>query len=97
MNEIDFRNWLNATGMGKKIQGDYISRIKRLERSLGVELDEQYSMDKCDSLLRIFVNKGQNPAMEKFAPLDLPIGKYYLSTYKLAVKKYIQFLDSINE
>ncbi len=97
MNEIDFRIWLNVNGVNKKIQGDYISRIKRLERALSVELDEQYALDKCTNLLLIFVNKGENSAMKKYAPQDLPIGKYYMSTYKLAIKKYVQFLDSISK
>lgn len=97
MNEIDFRNWMVAKGIPKKVQGDYISRIKRLERSIQIDLDEQYVSDRCESILPIFANKGLNPEMRKFQQNDLPIGQYHLSTYKLAVKKYIQFSEFIFE
>ena len=97
MNEIDFRNWLKQNGTPQKVQGDYISRIKRLERTIHVDLDEQYAQDQCESILLIFLNKGENSEMQKYMPNSLPIGKYYMSTYKLAVKKYAQFLDSISE
>lgn len=97
MNEIDFKNWLIKNNVPKKVQSDYTSRLKRIERSLQIDLDEQYNNDKCSSLLLVFKAKGVNTDMQRFLPNDLPIGKYHLSAYKLAVNKYIQFLDYVTE
>ena len=95
MNEIDFKDWLKQNSISPKVQGDYISRLRRLERALQIDLDEEYDNDICGNILSVFVNMGRNSSMEKFLPNSLPIGKYYLSTYKLAVKKYISYRESI--
>lgn len=97
MNELDFRSWLRDNGINKKMQSDYSSRLKRIERTLHIDLDEQYALDKCASLLLVFKNKGQNPEMEKYAPSELPIGKFYMSAYKLAVVKYVEFLTAVSK
>ena len=95
MNEIDFKDWLQAQKTAKKVQGDLISRIKRLERTFGnIDLDEEYLKDKCCFLLSLFKNKGINDSMGKFKNVDLPIGQYQLSTFKHALKKYINFIES---
>jgi hypothetical protein len=95
MNEIDFKEWLQKQHTTKKVQGDLISRIKRLERAFdNIDLDEEYQKDKCCFLLSLFKNKGINSEMNKFEMVELPIGKYQLSTYKYALKKYISFIES---
>ena len=95
MNEIDFKNWLGTQNTTKKVQGDLISRIKRLERAFdNIDLDEEYQKDKCCFLLSLFKNKGLNSEMDKFENSSLPIGQYQLSTYKYALKKYISFIES---
>ncbi|MBQ9743956.1 MAG: hypothetical protein IJW19_02420 [Clostridia bacterium] len=95
MNEIDFKAWLRSQNTIKKVQGDLISRIKRLERVFGnIDLDEEYQKDKCCFLLSLFKNKGVNSEMNKFEIAELPIGQYQLSTYKYALKKYISFIES---
>ena len=35
MNEVEFRNWLLKNGTNKKVQGDCVARLKRVERELG--------------------------------------------------------------
>ena len=96
MNEIDFKNWLSQNGTKKKIQNDYISRLKRIERELNqCDIDIQYKKDRCNNLMLIFLNKGKNIEFENIHT-NLPVGKYYISTYRLALKKYIQFLDNFN-
>lgn len=95
MNEIDFKQWLHTHNVSKKVQGDLISRIKHLERVLdNIDLDVEYKKDKCTFVLSLFHNKGCNLNMDKFKNQTLPIGKYQLSTYKYAVKKYIYFIES---
>ena len=82
MNEVEFRNWLINKGTKTKVAGDTISRLKRIEREIeNCDIDEQYRSDKCE--------------MKKYPNANLPIGKYYMSTYRLALKQYIQFSDDV--
>lgn len=38
---------------------------------------------------------GKNDEMKKYPNANLPIGKYYMSTYRYAIKQYIQFSDDV--
>ncbi len=97
MNEIDFKNWLCSSGYSKKVAGDTISRIKKIERvNFCIDIDQEYSKDKCMTLLSVFKNKGKNEEMKKLDSSSLPIGKYQLSTYKYAVNLYVKFLEQSN-
>ena len=52
MNEIKFRNWMISSGKNKKVVGDSISRIKRIEHELGnIEVDDEYKKDQCSHWL----------------------------------------------
>lgn len=94
MRELDFHNWLTNNNTPKKLCSDYISRLKRLEHSISdCDLDEEYKKDKCNSLLELFNKSGQNKKMASRHIGNLPIGKYYISTYKYAVNKYLEFLN----
>lgn len=96
MLEFDFVHYLKQNNTPNKLCSDYVSRIKRIEHAIkDCDIDEEYRKDKCESLLDLFKNSGQNEKMATLLVGDLPIGKYYLSTYKFAIKKYISFLDSI--
>ena len=96
MNEVEFHNWLIRHGCTPKVAGDHISRIKRIERELNhCDIDEQYHSDKCEYLIKLFANNGNNDEMKKIASTKLPIGKYYMSTYRLAIKKYIMFCNAV--
>ena len=98
MMEFEFSIWLLEHGFSKKLCSDYISRLKRIEHSLyNCDLDEQYNKDKCAELISLFKNSGKNEKMANRLVSDLPIGKYYLSTYKYSIKKYVEFMnDFIN-
>lgn len=94
MNEVEFRNWLLKNGCTAKVAGDHISRIKRVEREINhCDIDEQYRNDKCSYLLGLFFNNGNNDEMKKIKNNSLPVKKYYMSTYRLAIKKYVMFCD----
>ena len=96
MNEIEFRNWLIKNGTNKKVQGDYVARLKRVERELGhCDLDEEYRRDRCAFLLEAFLNMGYNNYMKQFPNAQLPFGKYYMSTYRHSIKKYVEFCDEV--
>lgn len=91
MDEIEFRNWLAQGETKKKVQGDCISRLKRIERELGIDLDKKYKETKLEDILKAFSNMGRNEEMEKYENVNLPIGKYYMSTYSHSLKGYIKF------
>ena len=94
MNEVEFRNWLLKNGTNKKVQGDCVARLKRVERELGhCDLDEEYRRDRCQFLLDAFLNMGNNESMKKYPHAKFPIGKYYMSTYRHSIKKYVEFCD----
>ena len=96
MNEVEFRNWLINKGVKTKVAGDTISRLKRIEREIeNCDIDEQYRSDKCEFLMSLFVNLGVNDNMKKYSNVNLPIGKYYMSTYRHSLKQYIQFCEEV--
>lgn len=93
MNEIEFRGWMIDAGKNKKVIGDTISRLKRIEREIGhCDIDKEYHNDRCTQLLELFCNKGENDAMRKYKT-SFPIGKYHMSTYRHAIKQYVKFCD----
>lgn len=96
MNEVEFRNWLINKGVKTKVAGDTISRLKRIEREIeNCDIDEQYRSDKCEFLMSLFVNMGVNDNMKKYSNVNLPIGKYYMSTYRHSLKQYIQLCEEV--
>ena len=97
MNELDFRLWLNNNGYSKKVQSDTVSRLKKIEREFGfVDIDDEFTKDKCELLLSVFKNKGENEAMKNLTSSSLPIGKYQLSTYKYALNLYLKYLAELS-
>ena len=96
MNEIDFVLWLKANNTPKKLCSDYISRIKRVERSIAnCDIDEEYARDRCHTLLSLFAHTGKNKSMEERMIGDLPIGKYHLSSFTYSIRKYVTFRDEV--
>lgn len=96
MNEVEFRNWLGKREIKKKVQGDYVSRLKRIERELNhCDIDEQYRSDKCEYLMSLFLNMGNNDCMKKYPNAKFPVGKYYMSTYRNALRQYVNFCEEI--
>lgn len=96
MNEVEFRNWLSTQNENRKIQSDIISRLKRIEREIDhCDIDEQYYSDKCKYILSLFLNMGINEEMKKYPYANFPIGKYAMSTFRYAIKKYVKFCDEI--
>lgn len=94
MNEIDFRNWMEKKQINRKVQSDIISRIKKIERETGnSDIDEQYRSDKCTSLMALFLKSGNNDEMKKYPNANFPFGKYYMSTFRLAIKYYVLFCE----
>lgn len=98
MNELEFRTWMCKENISKKVQGDIVSRLKKIERALGnIDFDTEFSKDKCEFVMSLFANKGENAAMQMYGNVGLPIGKYHLSTYRYAIRKYIAFSEFISK
>lgn len=96
MNEVEFRSWMNNKGKNNKVISDCISRLKRIEKELNhCDIDNEYRSDRCEKILSIFLNMGNNNEMKMYSYAKFPIGKYYMSTYRYAIKQYVEFCDSI--
>ena len=94
MKEIEFRQWLSNKNVSKKMQSDFVSRLKRFERAIeACDIYEQYHKDGFKYLFSLFDNKGLNDNMNRYNKANLPIGTYQLSTFKYALNKYKLFLD----
>lgn len=95
MKEAEFREWLKESGKKSKIISDTLSRLRRVEREIGdCDIDAHYEKDKCEYLMSLFLKMGKNDEMKKYPNVSLPIGKYYMGTYRLALKQYVAFRDS---
>lgn len=95
MEDARFKNWLKNK-YSKKISTDIVSRIRRVERYLETSsIEDEYEKDKCAFVLSIFENKGINERMRSLGKVDLPVGKYYLSTYRHAIERYIRYRTEI--
>ena len=97
MNEVEFRNWMVRNNVNRKVQSDVISRIKKIEREIeNCDIDEQYRSDKCEALMALFLNMGINNQMKKYSNANFPIGKYYMSVFRYAIKQYVLFCNEVN-
>ncbi len=94
MKELDFRKWLSEKGVSKKMQSDFVSRLKRLETKLEIyDIDEEYNKDKCEKLLKYLSDGCKESPYSKNLELSGTSNQY--TVLKYAVKKYISFLESI--
>ncbi len=92
MNKEKFRTWAINEGKNKKVISDTMSRLGKIERELGIDIEKSYKKDKCAYLLSLFEHSGKNDEMSKYNT-SLPIGKYSMSTYKYAIKQYLKFKE----
>lgn len=96
MDEIGFRIWLSKNNVNKKMQSDFISRLKRIEREINCcDIDEQYINDSCEYLMRLFSRMGNNAEMQKLGETNFPIGKYSMNTFRYALKQYVLFSNDL--
>ena len=95
MNEVEFRGWLEESGKNKRVISDSVSRMRTLQRELGVNLDDEFEKDKCETIMNaLTINKGDNDIMKKYGDVSLPIGKFTLGTYRYSLKSYIAYKES---
>lgn len=95
MQEIEFRKWLTDNDVSKKMQSDFVSRIKRIEKSLEIfDIDEEYKKDNCEKLLKYLSGGCKEKVYNQ--NLELPSTSKQYSVLKYAVNKYLLFLETIN-
>lgn len=95
MNEIEFRGWLEESGKNKRVISDSVSRMRTLQRELGINLDEEFKKDKCETIMNaLTIDKGENDIMRAFGKVNLPIGKFTLGAYRYSLKNYIAYKSS---
>jgi|GEM_PF-617252 hypothetical protein len=94
MNDFDFYLYLIKCKTPQKVSSDIVSRLKRIEKSIfDCDIEEEYYKDKCETLLRMFSNKGENEELKKALIGSLPIGNYAMNTFKYAIRKYVVYMD----
>lgn len=91
-----FEDYLIKNGQSKKVASDIISRLKRLEIEFKCDLYKEYIKNKCADIVKLLDHNCDNSEAEKYH-LTLPVGKYYISTYRTALKKFIKFLGDQTE
>ena len=95
MKELEFRNWLSDNGVSKKMQSDFVSRLKRLETSLEIfDIDEEFKFDKCNRLFK-YLSDGCNQSPYSGKLEYSGTSKQY-TVFKYAVKKYLTFLQEMS-
>ena len=57
-------------------------------------MDKKYKETKLEDIERALSKMGKNEEMQKYGNVNLPIGKYYMSTYSYSLKEYIKFKNA---
>ena len=93
MNDLKFHIWLKEKNTSAKNISDIVSRCRKVERDLHLSIDEEYLTDKCKHLLNLFNDLGRNDEMRSINS-NLPIGKPYINSYRSAIYRYIEYIES---
>lgn len=94
MKRFEFKEFLIKEGKKRRVAGNIASRANTVEKALGLDLDAEYSKDRCESVMNYFKNKGENKLMLNAPNWSvLPVGKYTLANYRLAIRNYVIFCD----
>lgn len=94
-----FRSWMEGLGtMSKNPISDAISRCKRIERCMNINLDMEYIRDRGCSLIEILTYTAMDASEHKPLPhgLDFQTGAKWITgmaALKAAVKKYFIFME----
>ena len=89
-----FQVWLKSTKMIPRAQSDAKSRCARVERDLGVILDEEYEKDGGRSLVALLSYTAEDKRNNRPAPEGLMFNgdiKDGMASLKSAVKTYFLF------
>ena len=98
MYDLNFREFLQNKGISSRPISDALSRCRRVENCLKLNLDNEYRKDKGKSLIELLTytlddQKNNVPALEE---LNFEPGaniKNGMSSLKNAVKRYFEFCE----
>lgn len=97
MRDESFKTWLDSLGtMGKRPISDVISRCRRIENGLCLDLDEEFAKDKGGSVITLLKYTAEDEKRNcPVAPgLDFAPGanlKNGMASLRSAAKKYFEF------
>ncbi|MHC1694014.1 MAG: hypothetical protein AB9835_01795 [Eubacteriales bacterium] len=93
MKEHDFKIWLENSGtMGIRPISDCISRNKRIENCLGIDLDDEYKLNRGQRIIELLTYTTDDRNNNIPSPIDIN-GDIYngLASLKSAAVKYFEF------
>lgn len=101
MRENEFREWMLQCGtMQLRPIGDAISRCRRVIKALDVDLDAEYSKDRCASLLQKLAYTAEDVSLN--TPIDASFGfapganlRNGMASLRAAVNKYVDFCNAV--
>lgn len=96
MRTDEFRSWLQKSGLGPKPLKDCISRCRKVEKALQIDLDEQFESDRGQSVissLRYSADDERNgiQAPECFGFKEGANIRFRFTDLRSATKKYFSF------
>ncbi|WP_169788236.1 MULTISPECIES: hypothetical protein [Bacillota] len=98
MRDDAYRNWLQGKISSRPIS-DSISRCRRIEESLRLDLDEEFAKDGGRSLVNLLEYSSEDESLNRPAPDGISFSpgsniKNGMSSLRSAVKKYFEFCRS---
>lgn len=99
MQNYKFKGWLEDSGISKRPIADALSRCKRVESGLCLDLDLEYIKDKGTSLIDLLSYSADDERNQKPAPKEINFEKGAnirngMASLRNAVKKYFEFCQS---
>ena len=99
MRKEEFRIWLSSR-IQKKPCSDCLSRCKSVELAYCVDLDTEFNIDKCQSLLKQMQYTIQDERENKQCPKEFHFKsnaniRYRMCNLRSAVKRYVDFCEDI--
>lgn len=100
MREVIYRSWLEGKISSRPIS-DSISRCRRIEDELKLDLDDEYIKDGGQNLIRLLRYSIEDERLKRTAPMGIVFMpgsniKNGMASLRSAVKKYFDFCRSIS-
>lgn len=97
MDKDRFELWLLKKYNNTHVVSDAISRSKRIEEGLNINLDHEYDNDRCKHILEMLEYSKEDEEFNKSTPNGIIIkGNLYngMASLRNAIRKYIKFRQS---
>ena len=96
MQDYKFKKWLETSGISKRPIADALSRCRRLENGLRIDLDLEYAKDNGRTLIELLTYTANDENNNKPAPKGIYFTKGAnlkngMASLRSAAKKYFEF------